>query len=351
MVVVMKVGASEKQIAYVSQELERLGFRVHRVDGAMRTILGAIGDKRGIDPNRLAVLDGVEGVIEITKPYKLASREFNPDGTVVQIGDVQVGSSELTIIAGPCSVESEEQIYKCAQLVAQHGVRLMRGGAFKPRTSPYSFQGLGEVGLQMMRAAADQHNLFIVTEVLDTPQVEIVARYADVFQIGARNMQNFALLKEVGRCEKPVLLKRGIAATVEEWLMAAEYILNSGNKRVILCERGIRTFSDHLRFTLDIGAVSVVKELSHLPVIVDPSHAAGVRTKVIPLALAGIAAGADGLIVEVHHDPDKALCDGPQALLPEQFRTLLDKLSLIAQAVRRLLVRHNGHLESYAKSY
>jgi 3-deoxy-7-phosphoheptulonate synthase len=353
MVVVMKVGASERQINYASQELERLGFSVHRVNGTMRTILGAIGDKRGIDPNRLAVLDGVEGVIEITKPYKLASREFNPDGTIVHIGDVQVGGPELTVIAGPCSVESEEQIYKCAQLVAQQGVRLIRGGAFKPRTSPYSFQGLGELGLQMMRAAADKYGLLIVTEVLDTPQVEIVVRYADVLQIGARNMQNFALLKEVGRCDRPVLLKRGIAATVEEWLMAAEYILNGGNKRVILCERGIRTFSDHLRFTLDVGAVSVIKELSHLPVIVDPSHAAGVRTKVLPLALAGIAAGADGLIVEVHHDPDRALCDGPQALLPDQFRLLMDELILVAQAIRRRLVRHgiNGHLESYAKSY
>nr|BAL56415.1 3-deoxy-7-phosphoheptulonate synthase [uncultured Acetothermia bacterium]BAL59497.1 3-deoxy-D-arabinoheptulosonate-7-phosphate synthase [Candidatus Acetothermum autotrophicum] len=351
MVVIMKVGASERQIQQATHELERLGFRVHRVDGVMRTILGAIGDKRGIDPQKLAVLDGVEGVVEITKPYKLASREFNPDGTIVSVGDVQIGGQELAIIAGPCSVESEEQIFRCAQLVAQQGVRLMRGGAFKPRTSPYSFQGLGEAGLKLLRAAADQYELSIVTEVLDTAHVDIVAQYADVLQIGARNMQNFALLKEVGRCAKPVLLKRGIAATLEEWLMAAEYILNGGNKNVVLCERGIRTFSDHLRFTLDVGAVSVVKELSHLPVIVDPSHAAGVRTKVIPLALAGIAAGADGLIVEVHHDPDKALCDGPQALLPEQFKLLMDELSLVAQAVRRRLVRHPTHMQSYAQSY
>jgi 3-deoxy-7-phosphoheptulonate synthase len=317
-----------------------LGFKVHRVDGVTRTILGAIGDKRGIDPHRLAVLDGVEGVVEITKPYKLASREFNPDGTVVTVGDVQIGGADLAIIAGPCSVESEEQIAECARLVAQQGVRLLRGGAFKPRTSPYSFQGLGEAGLKMLRAAADRYGLYVVTEVLDTAHVEVVAHYADVLQIGARNMQNFALLKAVGRCGKPVLLKRGIAATLEEWLMAAEYILNEGNSRVILCERGIRTFSDHLRFTLDVGAVSVVKELSHLPVIVDPSHAAGIRTKVIPLALAGIAAGADGLIVEVHHDPDKALCDGPQALLPEQFQKLLDEATLVAHALGRRLARH-----------
>jgi len=346
MVVIMRVGASESQIQQASRELERLGFKVHRVDGVMRTILGAIGDKRGIDPQRLAVLDGVEGVVEITKPYKLASREFNPDGTVVTVGDVQIGGTELAIIAGPCSVESEEQIEECARLVAQQGVRLMRGGAFKPRTSPYSFQGLGEAGLTMLRAAADRYGLYVVTEVLDTAHVEVVAQYADVLQIGARNMQNFALLKAVGRCGKPVLLKRGVAATLEEWLMAAEYILNEGNPRVILCERGIRTFSDHLRFTLDVGAVPVVKELSHLPVIVDPSHAAGIRTKVIPLALAGIAARADGLIVEVHHDPDRALCDGPQALLPEQFQKLMDEVSLVAQAVGRRLVRH-----AYAQSY
>ncbi len=352
MVIIMKVGASESQIEQASQELERLGFKVHRVDGVMRTILGALGDKRGIDPHRLAVLDGVEEVVEITKPYKLASREFNPDGTLVPVGDVQIGSIELAIIAGPCSVESEEQIDQCARLVAQQGVRLLRGGAFKPRTSPYSFQGLGEAGLKMMRAAADRHGLSIVTEVLDTSHVGVVAPYADVLQIGARNMQNFALLKEVGRCQKPVLLKRGIAATVEEWLMAAEYILNEGNPNVILCERGIRTFSDHLRFTLDVGAISVVKELSHLPVIVDPSHAAGVRTKVIPLALAGIAAGADGLIVEIHHNPDKALCDGPQALLPEQFRTLMDELGAVARAVGRRLVRHyTPSTQTYAQSY
>ncbi len=350
MVVIMKVGASERQIHQASQELERLGFSVHRVDGATRTILGAIGEKRGLDFARLAVLDGVERVVEITKPYKLASREFKPEPTVIRVGDVTIGGNELAIIAGPCSVESEEQIYQCAQLVAQHGVRLLRGGAFKPRTSPYSFQGLGEAGLKMMRAAANRYGLSIVTEALDTTHVETVAQYADVLQIGARNMQNFALLKEVGRCNKPVLLKRGIAATVEEWLMAAEYILNEGNQNVILCERGIRTFSDHLRFTLDVGAVSVVKELSHLPVIVDPSHAAGVRTKVIPLALAGIAAGADGLIVEVHHDPDKALCDGPQALLPDQFHTLMDELAVVAQAVRRRLIRFTAP-ESYAKSY
>jgi 3-deoxy-7-phosphoheptulonate synthase len=264
-----------------------------------------------------------------------ASRRWNPSGTVITVGDVQIGGAELVVMAGPCSVEDEEQIHTLATTVAQHGAKVLRGGAFKPRTSPYSFQGLGEPGLKLLRAAADAHNLLVVTEVLDPRHVELVAAYADILQIGARNMQNFALLKEVGLSRKPVLLKRGFAATLEEFLMAAEYILAAGNPAVILCERGIRTFSDHLRFTLDIGIIPVLKEVSHLPVIVDPSHAAGARDKVIPLALAGIAAGADGVIVEVHHEPEHALSDGAQSLLPEQLARLAERVAALAPVVGR----------------
>lgn len=264
-----------------------------------------------------------------------ASRRCHPGRTVVHTGNARIGGAELVVMAGPCSVEDEEQIHTLAKRVAQHGAKVLRGGAFKPRTSPYNFQGLGEQGLRWLRAAGDAHGLLVVTEVLDPRHVDLGAAYADILQIGARNMQNFALLKEVGLSRKPVLLKRGFAATLEEFLMAAEYILAAGNPYVILCERGIRTFSDHLRFTLDIGIIPVLKEVSHLPVIVDPSHAAGARDKVIPLALAGIAAGADGLIVEVHHNPEQALSDGAQSLLPEQFARLTEKLTVLAPVVGR----------------
>lgn len=264
-----------------------------------------------------------------------ASRRWNPSGTVITVGRVQIGGPELVVMAGPCSVEDEEQIHTLANVVAQSGAKILRGGAFKPRTSPYSFQGLGEKGLHWLRDAADAHGLLVVTEVLDPRHVELVVAYADILQIGARNMQNFALLREVGLSRKPVLLKRGFAATLEEFLMAAEYILSAGNSSVIFCERGIRTFADHLRFTLDVGIIPVLKEVSHLPVIVDPSHAAGMRDKVIPLALAGVAAGADGLIVEVHHNPERALSDGAQSLLPEQFAQLTKKLAGLAPVVGR----------------
>ena len=335
MVVVMKVGAQEEHIQNASEKLEELGFKVHRIDGVMRTILGAIGDKRGIDPRTLVVLEGVEEVVEITKPYKLASREFKREDTAIKIGDVEIGGKELVLMAGPCSVESEEQIHTIARIVAQGGAKVLRGGAFKPRTSPYSFQGLGEKGLKLLRQAADANHLLTVTEVMDTAQVEPVCEYADILQIGARNMQNFSLLKAAGAAKKPVLLKRGMAATIEELLMAAEYILAEGNYNVILCERGIRTFENHTRFTLDVSAVPVVKELSHLPIIVDPSHAAGLRDKVLPLALAGIAAGADGLLVEVHPNPDKALSDGAQALFPQQFSKLSVELEMISPMIGR----------------
>jgi len=335
MVVVMKADAMEEQIQAVSEKLKALGFQVHRSTGVKYTILGAIGDKSGIDPRELEVLGGVRQVVEITKPYKLVSREFNPEGTVIELNGVQIGGRGIVLMAGPCSVESEVQIHKIAKLVAKQGAKVLRGGAFKPRSSPYSFQGLGEVGLKLLREAADENHLLTVTEVMDPRQVELVAKYADILQIGARNMQNFSLLKEVGAMRKPVLLKRGMAATLEELLMAAEYILAEGNRRVILCERGIRTFESHTRFTLDVAAVPAVKELSHLPMIIDPSHAAGLRSKVIPLALAGIAAGADGLLVEVHPEPERALSDGPQSLLPAQFAQLTEELALICKAVGR----------------
>ncbi|HED03550.1 MAG TPA: 3-deoxy-7-phosphoheptulonate synthase [Candidatus Fraserbacteria bacterium] len=336
MVIVMEVGAAEEQIAAASNKLIELGFQVHRIDGVNQSILGAIGDKRGLNARQLEILPGVREIVEITKPYKLASREFKPDDTVIRLGGVSLGGRELVLMAGPCSVESEEQIETIAQLVAAQGGKILRGGAFKPRTSPYSFQGLGEDGLKLLRQAADAYGLLTITEVMDSSQVELVAQYADIFQIGARNMQNYSLLRAVGRSERPVLLKRGLAATIDEWLMAAEYILSEGNYQVILCERGIRTFSDYNRFTLDLGAIPVVKRLSHLPVIVDPSHAAGLRERVLPLARAAIAAGADGLIVETHNRPDEALSDGPQALLPEQLAQLSSELATIGRAVGRV---------------
>ncbi len=339
MILVMKPGATQEQIAAASEKLVELGFRVHLSQGVDYTILGAIGDKRGIDPRQLEVLDGVQRVVEVGVPYKLASRAFHPLDTLVEVGDVHIGGKEIVVMAGPCAVEGEEQIHTVAELVARDGARILRGGAFKPRTSPYSFQGLGEQGLKFLREAADENGLYVVTEVMDTSQVGLVARYADILQIGARNMQNFNLLREVGKAEKPVLLKRGFSATVTEFLMAAEYIMSEGNELVILCERGIRTFSDHTRFTLDLTAVPALKRETHLPVIVDPSHATGKRDMVIPMARAAIAAGADGIMVEVHHQPDKALSDGPQALLPEQFSRLMREIEVISGAIGRKFTR------------
>lgn len=337
MVVVMKPGATEEQIQNASRKLEEMGFRVHRVDGVNQTILGAIGDKRGLDFQQLRLLPGVREVVEITKPYKLASREFKSEDSIIKLDGIEIGGKDLVLMAGPCAVESEEQIHTLARLVADHGARVLRGGAFKPRTSPYSFQGHGEQGLKWLREAADENDLLVVTEVMGASQVDLVAQYADILQIGARNMQNYALLRAVGRSDKPVLLKRGLAATVDEFLMAAEYIMNEGNHRVVLCERGVRTFLTHTRFTLDVGAIPVIKEVSHLPIVVDPSHAAGLQKWVIPLARAGIAAGADGLLVEIHYAPERALSDGEQALRPEQFAELIREAEGIAQAVGRRL--------------
>jgi len=335
MVVVMEKRATEKQIEHVIKALNNFGFDVHRSTGESQTVLGAIGVKPEFDIRQVQVLPGVAKVYRITEPFKLASRAFHRDDTVIEFGKLGVGGKSVVVMAGPCSVESREQIFTIAKFVKEHGATFLRGGAFKPRTSPYSFQGLGEEGLKFLREAADKYELLVVTEVMDASQIPLVEPYADVLQIGARNMQNFVFLKELGKSRKPVLLKRGMAATIEEWLMSAEYILSGGNRRVILCERGIRTFETATRNTMDISAIPVVHKRSHLPVIADPSHATGIRDKVIPMARAAVAAGADGIMVEVHHDPDRALSDGAQSLYPKQFAQLMNEIRLIAKAIGR----------------
>jgi 3-deoxy-7-phosphoheptulonate synthase len=337
MVVVMQERASEEQIEKVVAHLVGLKMDVHRSTGVSRTVLGAVGDDRHLDPRLLEMLDGVSEVMRVTEPYKLASRAFKPEGTVVSIGDVRIGGDEVIVIAGPCSAESEEQVNAAAAAVKKAGAKILRGGAFKPRSSPYSFQGLGEPGLRMLRTAADAQDLKLVSEVMDVSQIELIEQYCDMFQVGARNMQNFTLLKELGRQRKPVLLKRGIAATIEEWLLSAEYILAGGNGGVVLCERGIRTFENYTRNTLDISAIPVVKKLSHLPIVADPSHGTGRRDKVAPMARAAVAAGADGLIIEVHCDPDRALSDGAQSMFPAQFDRLMAELRIIAPAIGRTI--------------
>ena len=338
MVVVMQADATEQQIQAVIDRMVETGFDVHRSTGTMHTVLGGVGARSGeIDLAIFEVLDGVKEAHRIASPYKLASRSFRPGGTVVKIGDVAIGGDRVVVMAGPCSVESREQIECAAELVARAGAKLIRGGAFKPRSSPYSFQGLGEEGLRLMREAAQKHGLLVVSEVMDHTQIPLVAAYADILQVGARNMQNFNLLRELGKHRKPVLLKRGISATIEELLLSAEYILAGGNYEVILCERGIRTFETSTRNTMDISAIPVVKKLSHLPIIADPSHGTGRRDKVAPMARAAIAAGADGLLVEVHPDPDHALSDGAQSLPPDQFEGLMGQLRMIAEAVERTL--------------
>ncbi len=335
MVIVMEQKASEEQIAGVIGHLVRLGFDVHRSTGTERTVLGAVGRGDVDDVNTISVLDGVHQVLRISEPYKLASRAVNPAGTVVAVGDVRIGGDEVVVMAGPCSAENEAQVSQTAAAVRRAGAKILRGGAFKPRSSPYSFQGLGEAGLQMLRSAANEQNMKLVSEVMDVAQIEVVERYADMLQVGARNMQNFSLLRELGKVRKPILLKRGISATIEEWLLSAEYILGGGNPDVVLCERGIRTFENYTRNTLDICAIPVVKKLSHLPIIVDPSHGTGRRDKVAPMARAAVAAGADGLIIEVHTDPDRALSDGAQSLFPAQFDRLMAELRIIAPAIGR----------------
>lgn len=335
MIVVLEKNANNIQIENIIKHIEDFGFAVHKSAGEERMILGAIGVQPNFDTRKIKILDGVEEVYRITESFKLASRSFKKDDTLIKIKDVVIGGNEVSVIAGPCSVESEEQIMTIAELVKKGGVKILRGGAFKPRSSPYSFQGLGEEGLKLLRKAADEFGLLVITEVLENSMIDLIYKYTDIFQVGARNMQNYSLLKELGSAKKPVMLKRGLSATVEDWLMSAEYILSNGNPEVFLCERGIRTFETYTRNTFDISAIPVVHKRSHLPVFGDPSHATGLRDKVIPMARAAVAAGADGLMVEVHHDPEKALSDGPQALLPEQFSDMMNQIRLIANVIGR----------------
>ncbi len=337
MLVVMQQGATEAQTQAVIDRLVGMGFNVHRSTGVVHTVLGGVGPMDDFDPVAFEVMEGVKECHRIMSPYKLASRHFRPGGTTVKIRDVEIGGPQIVIMAGPCSVENRDQIAQAAEQVAAAGAKAIRGGAFKPRSSPYSFQGLGEPGLKMMREAADRHGLLVISEVMDQTQIAGMLDYVDILQVGARNMQNFNLLKEVGRLTKPVLLKRGISATIEELLLSAEYIMAGGNYEVILCERGIRTFETYTRNTMDISAIPVVKKLSHLPMMADPSHGTGRRDKVIPMARAAIAAGADGLLIEVHPNPDGALSDGAQSLFPEQFVELMAQLRMIAPAVGRTI--------------
>jgi 3-deoxy-7-phosphoheptulonate synthase len=334
MVVVMEERATEAQIELVVARLVEFGMDVHRSTGATRTVLGVVGQNHP-DPGLIAVLGGVHEVVRISEPYKLASRTFKPEGTVITLGDVRIGGDEVIVMAGPCSAENETQVRTTAAAVRRAGAKILRGGAFKPRSSPYTFQGLGEEGLIMLHEAAVAENLALVTEVMDVSQIPVVEKYCDIFQVGARNMQNYTLLRELGHTRKPVLVKRGLMATIEEWLLSAEYVLSGGNTEVILCERGIRTFETATRNTFDISAIPVVKKLSHLPIIADPSHGAGRRDMVAPMARAAVAAGADGLIIEVHCDPDHALSDGAQSMFPAQFDRLMAELRIIAPAIGR----------------
>jgi 3-deoxy-7-phosphoheptulonate synthase len=329
MLVVMKNNASEAQVQAVLHEIERLGYRGIPIPGAERTAICIVGNKGPVDDLRLMALDGVKETIRVTKPFKLVSRETHPEPTVIRIGDVRIGGPELVIMAGPCAVENEKQALTIARLVKQHGAQVFRGGAFKPRTSPYSFQGLGEEGLQILDTVRRETGLFIISEATDQTNIELVEKYVDIIQIGARNMQNYSLLRQAGQASKPVLLKRGFGATIDELLMSAEYIMSEGNSQVILCERGIRTFSNNTRNTLDLSAIPSIREVSHLPIVVDPSHAAGQREYVVPLAKASVAAGCDGLLIEVHHDPSNALSDGMQSLYPEQFALLTKEIARI----------------------
>jgi 3-deoxy-7-phosphoheptulonate synthase len=336
MIVAMQEGADEALIQQVIEQLVKMGFEVHRSTGARMTVLGAVGSGIDFDIRILELLPGVQEVHRISSPYKLAGRSFRPEGTVVQLPNgIGVGGNEIVVMAGPCSVESREQIFSTAESVAKAGAKVLRGGAFKPRSSPYSFQGHGEEALKLLREAGDKYNLLVISEVMEISQIPLMLSYVDILQVGARNMQNFNLLRELGKVRKPVLLKRGIAATLEELLLSAEYIMAGGNYDVILCERGIRTFETYTRNTMDISAIPIIHKLSHLPMTADPSHGTGRRDKVSPMARASVAAGADALLIEVHCDPDKALSDGAQSLFPEQFAKLMDELRMIAPAVGR----------------
>lgn len=335
MVIILEKNATQEQVDGIIKHLEDYGFQIHKSTGVERTIIGAIGVKPDFDTRKVRILEGVAEVYRITTPYKLANRSFHAENTIIKIKDVEIGGNKVVMMAGPCSVENEDQIFRLAKSVTKSGARILRGGAFKPRTSPYSFQGLGEEGLKLLRRAADENNLLVITEVMQIDHIDLIDKYTDIFQLGARNMQNFSLLKELGKVDKPVMIKRGQAATIEEWLMSAEYILSGGNRNVFLCERGIRTFENYTRNTFDLSAIPVVHKKSHLPVIADPSHATGLRDQVPPMARAAVAAGADGLMIEIHDDPENALSDGPQALLPDTFQKLTEELRLIAKAIGR----------------
>ncbi len=336
MIVAMQETATEKQIQDVIEHLVRMGFSVHRTTGARQSVLAAVGARIDFDTRNLEVLSGVQEVHRISAPYKLAGRSFRPEGTVIEFANgLKIGGNEVVVMAGPCSVESREQLFNVAGQVAKAGARVLRGGAFKPRSSPYTFQGMGLEGLKLLREAGDQFNMLVISEVMEISQIAMMLPYIDIFQVGARNMQNFNLLRELGKVKKPVLLKRGIAATIEELLLSAEYIMAGGNYEVILCERGIRTFETYTRNTLDISAIPIIQKLSHLPMTSDPSHGTGLRDKVPPMARASLAAGADALLIEVHHDPDRAFSDGAQSLYPAQFAKLMDELRLIAPVLGR----------------
>ncbi len=333
MLIVMKADATDGQVQAVLRVIEELGFRAHPMPGASRTAIGITGNPGAVDPSHFENLPGVSEAVRVSKPYKLVTLDLHPDKTVVQVGDASIGGEELAIIAGPCAIESREQAFVVAEAVRRSGAKFFRGGAFKPRTSPYAFQGLGEDGLKILEEIRETYGLKIVTEALDEAGVDLVERYADIIQIGARSMQNFTLLRRVGKSRLPVLLKRGLSATLDEWLLAAEYIMSEGNYQIILCERGIRTFAQHTRNTLDLSAVPAVRRISHLPVIVDPSHGTGKNYMVTPLARAGVAVGADGLIIEVHDQPDHALCDGAQALTLAQYEQLVSEVHAIHEVI------------------
>ena len=335
MVVVLEKNISQELLENIIKHLEGYNFAVHKSTGEEQIVLGAIGVQPTFDTRQIKVLEGVSEVYRITEPFKLASRSFKKENTEIKIKDVTIGGNEVVMMAGPCSVENEGQIYTIAEIVSKAGAKILRGGAFKPRTSPYSFQGLGEEGLKLLRGAADKYGLLVITEVMESAHIDLIEEYTDIFQIGARNMQNFSLLRDLGKTKKPIMMKRGLSATVEDLLMSAEYILASGNKEVMLCERGIRTFETYTRNTFDLSAIPVIHKRSHLPMIADPSHATGLRDKVLPMARAAVAAGADGLMVEVHNEPEKALSDGPQALLPDQFAELMIQVKAIAEVIGR----------------
>lgn len=332
MLIVMRHGATCEQVEQVKTFIKNKGFDAHISEGELHTVIGAVGGKV-IDPRDIELLDGVKEVIKISSSYKLCSRMFQPNDTIIEVNGVKFGGEYAGMIAGPCTIESEEQMGAVAKKLSSYGVKILRGGAFKPRTSPYAFQGLGEEGLQIIRKVADKYGMAVTSEVMEISQIPLFEKYVDILQVGARNMQNFNLLKELGRVQKPVIIKRGLSATIEEWLMSAEYIMSGGNREVILCERGIRTFERATRNTLDLCAIPVVKKLSHLPIIIDPSHGTGLRDKVAPMSKAAIAAGTDGLMIEVHDCPECALCDGAQSLYPEQFNELYKKLKAIAPIV------------------